>query len=403
MDNNRGLKWFVFGLIFLIFVSLIGWYVYLKRNTGAIDAVTAGRGLNNSDVFGSPLAPLAAQGEETAPGATTTTETTYLISEAPTGMATFVGSGTVARFVDERNGNVFDINLANGKATRVTNTLIPRLGDAVWIGDSRVIIRSLDEEGHIVTTISTIEASASSSIGSLKGIPLEPDILAVAVAPDQLSFVRLSPNESGSRLIRANPDGSQPKTIWSSELQGWRLSWPVQKTILLQSRAAAGVAGSLYALNPDTGDVRPLLVNIAGLTSLYNPKTHDLLYSESYTRRPRLFYQSASSTKATPLPYTTLAEKCVWSLKDAKTVFCAIPRRIPEGVLYPDDWYRGEFHSDDVWMTINLATGISTVLSDPQTDFGESLDVDNPSIDPSGERIVFTDASTGKPWIVKIQ
>lgn len=403
--NSRTFGWtgVVVGLIIIIAIALFAWYLYLHNAQNRLDTVSSGRGFGqNTEVFGTPIGALSVVGVERGKGtvATATLPAFAQASAAPSSAPYYSGSSTIARFTDIQNGNIYDVDLSNGSITRVTNTLIAKVGEVVWVDASRVLLRAVDDAGHITTLNAVISGSTTPKI--LTGTYLEQDIASLAASPDGTMLARLVPTTKGVDLIRSKPDGTLAKRLWSSGVRGWTLSWIKPRTIFATSRASAGVSGSLYGINADTGDTTAYIVDVPGLTARMSPKNANLVYSASYSDRTVLFYRAASSTDAVRLPLKTLAEKCVWSTTEADTLYCAVPRSIPTNVVYPDDWYRGEFHTSDDWFIIHLADNTVVPLSGTEFDTIGDVDVSAPTIDLSGKHIVFIDAKTNNPFIITI-
>lgn len=407
MNPNKSQKntwaWLAVAFIAILGLTLFAWYLYLHKASTRLDTVSSGRGLNdNTEVFGTPIGALSVLGVERGKGvvATSTLPLFAQASGAPSGAPYYSSSSSLARFVDTQNGNVYDVDLTNGTINRITNTLISRVGQTIWIDSNRVILRALNDAERITTFNAVITGSTTPK--TLSGTFLEEDIPAIVASPDGSSIARLIPTTKGVDLVRSKPDGSNAKRLWSSSIRSWSLNWTRSKTIFITSRPSAGISGSMYAIDADTGEMSPYIVDIPGLSAHVNPKTNDVVYSASYSDRTVLFYRAASTTLATRLPFQTLAEKCVWSTKNTKTLYCAVPRAIADGVVYPDQWHRGEFHTSDDWFIINVADNTSVPLEDSGLDGSLDVDVSEPTIDKPGNHIVFIDAKSGKPFIINV-
>jgi hypothetical protein len=82
-----------------------------------------------------------------------------------------------------------------------------------------------------------------------------------------------------------------------------------------------------------------------------------ILYSETNSEGKDLKLKIADLEKKTvsELNLVTLPEKCVWS-QDNRTLFCAVPKTIPEAAILPDDYYKKKITFNDDFWRINLDT-----------------------------------------------
>ncbi len=103
------------------------------------------------------------------------------------------------------------------------------------------------------------------------------------------------------------------------------------------------------------------------------------------------------------LPAQTLPEKCVWGNKYSKIVYCAVPKEISRGDSYPDDWYIGLMHFNDRIWSMNLETGESTLIVDPEQQTTIPLDVVNLKVSKNDDYLTFEDKRTLSLWGIKLK
>jgi hypothetical protein len=127
-----------------------------------------------------------------------------------------------------------------------------------------------------------------------------------------------------------------------------------------------------------------VLGGINGLTTLGSPDGKMVLYGDNSLS---LFVYDINTKNSEPLQIKTLPEKCVWgNLSDI--VYCAVPKSTPS-LLYPDSWYQGEVSFNDAIWKIDLKTGNTTMLVDPETiSIGEKIDAVKMTLD-EGENYLF--------------
>jgi hypothetical protein len=245
------------------------------------------------------------------------------------------------------------------------------------------------------------DALAANGPGSLAGVMLARGITSVAINQNQSSTVvfYLAPYQSGVAGFLTQPNGSSLTRIWASPITEWNSEW-VGDHILLAQKASGNVQGSAYDLS-QKGALTPLISNVPGLFVRENAATHAILYSTvASDNSPKLSVRNPDGT-VIDLPFTTFADKCLWSTHDSVTVFCAVPHLISAHGTLPDAWYRGEMHFADAWWKFNTVTGAVDEVYDPQQ-ASHSLDILDPVMSSDGAYLGFINATDGSAWILRI-
>src|SRR3989344_2887548 len=423
--NKNLIQWVGITLLVAIASGLLGWFIFISKKQGEVDMTIEGRGFTTGIPTGGEVGSMRENfvtfftdsfsdyrtDEETSANGTSTPEEPrfWQVSQIPgTGLASLVkiASGTpstVLRFVERPSGNVFEVPAGGGSPPRLTNTLIPRVYEALWLDADSLVIRHADDDGiTMLTFVADIQsASSSEDVGELVGAYLEDDIRAVATHPTgkEPALFYLATNAQGTFGIRAKGNGTDPKRLWSSPLRGWRLSWLTDATVVLSQNAAQGLAGSAYTLSLKDGSLSLLAGNESGLIVTKHPTENAFAYSTSVRVKTRLFVRIGSET--TELPIATFAEKCVWGAGAKLLLYCAVPDSFPD-IDLPDAWYRGETSFNDRWYVVDAAAGSAEEMLGRQETKGARVDVVDPVLDADGERIFFTDGKTGTLWVVRI-
>ena len=125
------------------------------------------------------------------------------------------------------------------------------------------------------------------------------------------------------------------------------------------------------------------------------------MYSYVENNETRLFAKNLTNNALSEILPTTIAEKCIWSIKQIDTVFCGAPID-GLGPNEPDDWYRGATHfSDSIWL-FNTGAEFAQVLSEPKTEFGVDLDLAEPKLSPDEDYLIFTNNTDLSLWALKL-
>jgi len=388
-------------------VGLLSWYWFIAREQSVVTTADSGRGfatgvptfggglgstnLNTQSTFGTET-QIEDNQDESSPA-----PRLWNVSSVPTaGISLFnpTSSTTLAYFIERVSGNIFSADPATGKVTRVTNTLIPYVYEAVWVDDTHILVRHIDKTGGVATLLGRIEQSTSSqNISTLNGTYLERGIVTVTANQQNHSFFTLAPTSDGYvGTVTSVEDEVAPKRVWKSSVGGWRSSWGDSSHISLLQKGAQGITGSMYLIDPEKREGSPVITGVAGLSAVVAPNGKDVVYSESYVGSFTTYLRTDGVVRK--LGFKTLGEKCVWNA-EGTVLYCAVPETLPDTPL-PDAWYRGEVHFTDRW------TGQADLLVSPSSDFGVDVDVIDPNIDVTGSYISFIDGQSGTPWMVRI-
>ena len=99
---------------------------------------------------------------------------------------------------------------------------------------------------------------------------------------------------------------------------------------------------------------------------------------------------------------SSLAEKCVWSVKNPDLVYCGIPSN-NIGPGEPDNWYRGMTHfSDRIWF-FNTKLNTSEILAEPESFFNVKIDLIEPRLSPKEDYLIFENKNDLSLWALKMQ
>lgn len=400
--------------IALLLVGLLGWYFFLRTQTGGIAGLDAARGFdiavpsftgsrsstaeNISGGVGTESLLVAQAGAEKPPRL-------WKVSTSPVAGAGFIVGSTTLRYVERSTGHIYDANPLTGGVTRVTKELVPKVYDATIVGTSTLIMRMLDEEGIPATIIGRLGTSTDDGFTALATSNLGGTIRALAASPTTPEIVMLAAGGGGAtHLIRAREDGSSPRQLLSMGVGGFSIEWLADQRLFLTEKPASGILGNAYEVVQ--GALAPVVRGVPGLMILPRTSSGALLYSSDDGARVRLFARTSAQASPSELSLQTLAEKCVWAHGGSGTstptlaAYCAAPQSaLPPN--FTDLWLRGAAHTMDTWFRIDVSAAKSEKFFTPETSV--ALDVEHPRIDPSGEYIAFTNARDKSLWVLRIE
>lgn len=320
---------------------------------------------------------------------------------------------TAVRYIERGLGHIYETQLSTYTESRIVNETRSRIGEALWGNNGKsVVVRFVDDsEGGVIKT--RVVNIGSSTISFARGTSTEaistnflkteeiylPDFVPfMAVAEDGADKLFYLEGGSGSTATFKDTNVSK---IFSSAFTEWLPQFPNQKIVTLTTRPSATVPGHMFFLNTGTKSVTKILGNINGLTTLTSRDGKIVLYSETKSGAPELSAYDVTKNEFHSLYLKTLPEKCVWSMKKATVVYCAVPQTIPTA-SYPDQWYQGLVSfSDELW-EIDTKTFATQKIMTPRTLGAPVLDMTNLAVSSDDSFLIFINKVSSTPWVYSI-
>ena len=407
------LLYILIATLVLLMGGLTGWYLYLHSKTSSTQAVDIARGLyapppTFSGNLGSTAANTSDAGVPTG-GITqpnTPIQRLWQVDHGPVAGMAFdlpakpTASSTDLYFVERANGYVFVGNAQTQKTMRLTNTLMPKIYEALFAPAQKgVILRSLDTNGAITTfagSFASTTVATSSAPLALSGRYLPTNISHIIVDPKSGALFYLTPTAAayGVTGTSVSWNGTKSKQVFSSTLANWQPQYVGTQIALIES-PADDLPGYAYALKSG-GALSLLFGPVPGLEILPNPQGDAFLYSASSLGTLSLYAQVGKKAPAL-LPIKTIAEKCVWAPGKSLMVYCAVPGNVASA-HFLSDWFQGAVHTADTWWQIDTSEGTAQVFYT----MSRALDVQDPQIDPTGNYIAFINGSDQSLWMLRI-
>lgn len=404
-------------LFFLI--SLIGYYFILQSNNGTPGGTNSV--FKNFFPFGgsTTTTPVVSTQPTTNQNPTPTTsnygQKLRKISTDPVAGAGVldVKAGTVVRHIEKATGHIFETELFSPNQTRISNTTIPMVYDAIWGNkNGSLIARYLKDDNQTVdtygllikeTSIATTPQSLTGVGGGATGTGLESTVSAVKF-PANISDISvfgssvfsLEQSANASFGYISNFDGTKKTQIWNSPIKELLSQYVNAKTIALTTKPDQNTPGFLYFVDTGNGQVKRIIGNVFGLSDLVDDLASQVLYLDQ-GNNPQLFIFNVKNKTYTTATPTTFPEKCVWSKKDRNVFYCAVP----QGVLSRDSltsWYQGLISfTDDIWK-YNIKNGTANIIENLYGDSNEQIDVIKPILSDSEQYLVFINKIDNSLW-----
>lgn len=388
----------------LLFLCLLGYYFIInnggKDGGGIVDSIKTflpfgGEPTQNNEPKTENKGEEKSEKENT--NNTVFTQKLRKISSLPVSGAgtTDIKAGTIVRYIEKATGHIYEVELFSPKQTRISNTTIPLSYEAVWGNKATsFVVRYLNEEvGSVDTYLMTLKAGTTTE-SSLSIMQLQANIDNVSTSGD--SFFYLRKNINGSNGLISTFDGKKIKEIWNSPIKNLLVQYVNKNIVALNTKPLENIPGYLYFVDTSNGNIKKVIGNILGLTSLVNGDATYVLYL-SQGEEPLMYSYNTKANSSSPMSPETFPEKCVWSVKDKTILYCAVPK---DGIRSKNitSWYMGQStYSDDIWK-FDIKNKTGEILSDINKESGEEIDVIKPILSDNEQYLIFVNKKDNSLW-----
>lgn len=398
----------IIAVVSVVAAGILGW-LFLRQTPASVPE-------NSQNSFGvsanQPVDVAVPQPEEenviTGDNQSTNTQRVFAVVQGPVVGATILQMSrpttTVARYVQQNNGHVFDLTLDSSGAVpkAVSNTTIPGVARALWTKRGEgVVLQYLD--GNTTKTISLGFPSQQSTTTAPVSIKFLPDgIQDIAVSPSGTSVVYLLRTATGVRGFVAAQDGTGSRELFTLPLKEITLTWPSQGTILAYTKTSFGVPGVSFSINASTGAAVPLLY-APGLSLTADTLYTYLVYQTEVNAKPATYVRNTKTGESVGLSFDPYPERCVWGHLATSTLYCAGPLTYI-GANYLDLWHAGTATAAEALFSFTFPAGRSSILTVPGGEAGgvESV-IDSLSVSPDDRYILFVRRGDRSLWGVRLQ
>lgn len=396
----------------LLVLLLIAGYSLLRGGSNQAQTTNGGNfgtGENRNITITSPDGTAAnPEGQGITYGSGGATQNVFKINDGPVMGATLMQYGrpttTVARFVMQDSGHVFDLPLDSpGSVARaVSNTTIPGLSTATWSEKGNgLILQYLDN--NIIKTVHLAFPPATTTITTMGAVKLQffPNGLSqVAVSPDGASATYLVPVRGGADGYVSKADGTGGKKLFNLPLTQLLLSWPSATTMLAQSASAGGMPGVVFSIDAKSGGTLPLIY-APGITATANSTFATVVYQTIGTNRAA-YARDTKTGNNVALSFDPIVDKCRWSNVSATVLYCAAPLTYTDPT-YQDAWYQGTGSEPDSIFVFYVTTGRTSILAAPGgKDGGEQADIAELAVSPDDRYLLFIRKGDRSLWGVRL-
>lgn len=408
--RNTIIQFVLAALLVSIIGGFAGYYFFIKNKTNTTASESAARGDDSTASFTGQVGSTYQNISSDSSG----TSTAEVGKRAPrlwhavlTPIAGFgFGPGGASLYVADRaTGNILRADPNTSTIQRLTNTLFPKVREALFSRGGDVVLRTTNDAGVVTTFAGTIATTtvitSTSTPNMLEGVYLPQNIVAIDSVNNQplskgLFFITRQTG-GGAVAATSNWKGGAVKKVFTSPLYQWNAQFLADGRAVVTQAASDDVAGYSFIVG-STGVMKPLVVDTPGLSVRYHDTADAFLYSSSEGGTLTL-YVKVGTTQTVRLPIETTADKCVWAPGAGLIAYCAVPNEKP-ATGFVASWYQGAAHTADVWWKIEAAGGTATRFFLPDT--RTSFDVEDPQVDESGSYIGWRDAKDKSLWLLRV-
>lgn len=306
------------------------------------------------------------------------------------------------RFTEAGTGKLFEID-QNGTEKQISERGLENIAQFLWgNGGLFGVLRQVSSTGVVSNQSVTIPTLKSSTSTTLLGFGFLPIFTDIATSPVDQRFAYLLSENKSTKLIITAPGSTSKSTVWTSSFNDWRLGWPEKNTLELLTKPSSHINGSVYHVKISSGGSTRILGNIPGLVSKTSADAKSIFYSASnqggtfssfvYTINPSLSLIS---------PVQTMADKCVWAIKEPTVIYCGAPTLVPRG-NYPDDWYKGTVSFSDTFWKIDTSSLEETLLFNPEREVAVPIDTETLTLSKDEKTLYVINKKDLSLWAISL-
>lgn len=306
------------------------------------------------------------------------------LTTRPVAGATFTGTGIL--YVEQGTGHIYHINFSSGGETLISGTTLPKTYKAVFSeGGAYVAITTLEDEvpKTVVGSVTTENGG-----GALEGSLLPPGSTEIEFGTATATVMYLLENVTGSVGYVYDIGKKTSTQVFAIPLRDVRVIWG--NPVYIYTSPSTYQNGHIYMLK--SGALSYVTRGAPGLLGFrYN---NDLLVTEKLSNGNVVTYVNGNEDER--LALYVVPEKCVVA---ESGLFCGVPREIPQGQSFPDNWYKGSITLSDSLWSIDVDGGTADPLSDFLEESGREIDVKKIGTNETGEYIYFINKNDNTLWM----
>lgn len=321
-----------------------------------------------------------------------------------TASTTDTSIANIIRYVQLGTGHVYEARTDDPEIIRLSNTTIPRINEAHFVGSDRILMRYTDDVGNFKLFSAQLADNASQSAATpkrLQGVFLSDGVRYLDVNPAGDVVWLQYTADGGARVISTDALGDSQTQIYESPLSEWRVDWfGSEDEVLLRSTPSYESFGMAFTLDVSTGALRPYGTARKALEVYPSTDRSRAIISLKADKETRSYLYKRDANEYIEIVPEAFAQKCVYA-ENREIFYCAAPvGEISFGE--PDLWYQGvTSYQDDIWQ-IDANTGEAQIVVSPSGMSDDPIDVIDLSLSPDEQFLYFRDKDTRSLWTFQL-
>jgi hypothetical protein len=300
------------------------------------------------------------------------------------------------KYYSKENGNIYQVNFDGSGLSKISAANLAGIISLIWSPDRNKVIGTFQQNNGIKKYLHDYQNG--------KDTALNDSIGQAAWSPDGGKItIQSYDSANGTNTVSiANADGSDLKAVFQTRLKDMVLEWPTVDKISIKTPVSGLSDGLVLTVNPEDGTFKKIINGLFGLNIEWSPLGDKFIYSTTSSdgKNLNLSVADQNGQNGKALGISTLVEKCIFS-QDDRTIFCAIPQKLSENAVWPDDYYKGLTSVSDQLFKINLDTGEKSLLFSPDPT-GKSYDASSLFLSPQEDYLFFINKKDGILYGIKL-
>lgn len=319
------------------------------------------------------------------------------VTQISSDLATFpsVSDAGAMRYYNASDGKFYRVN-ADGSIREMTDQIFYNAQNVTWAKTKDKAVIELPDRNKIVYNFDTKKQTT---------LPQHWEDFSFSADSSQLAAKSIALSPENRWLVTTNDDGSQTKLVehLGDYADRVNVDWSPSRQVVAFSQTGEPLGmdrREVLLLGTQGENFKSVIIEGLDFMPQWSPTGKKLLYSVDSARtqfKPELWVVNAFGddigSNRTSLKLNTWANKCTFG--DDTTLFCAVPRDLPEGAGISPEIANGS--SDDMFK-IDLKSGTRTPISLGDSEYR----VKNLSYDRAKNSLFFTDNSQAGVFEVKL-
>ncbi len=257
------------------------------------------------------------------------------------------------RYVLKETREIFDYNTDSKEKIEVGAKVATGTENIVFSKDGELAVFRKELAGVIDTVFYNIRTKSVTR--------MENNISTLDFNEKNILFYGV-PGYQGITIKTYNHVGNSVKKVASLPLNEWEIKNTSNEEIAIYSKPSAFADGIYMTLYTSTLKLRQLAGPLLGMSIQKTNLPEFSILSTGGLGRIKTLLLNNKTRNVGDFGINTFAEKCSETIF-ADGIFCAVPKKLPEGLIYPDDWYKGKFFPEDYIVYKSLSGTTTKTIS----------------------------------------